>query len=101
MSRKASLMRLLGAQVAVGPVVTRKSQGKSTNAQRTTYAHVHGIHAAREKQIEVCAKDISYGRKRGKYKCKNLKEQYNVAGRECRYVPTRGTELWRTWWIVN
>lgn len=49
-------MRLLGAQVAVGPVVIRESQSKSTNAQRTAYAHVCGIRERRE----VCAKDISY-----------------------------------------
>lgn len=55
-------MRFLGAQVAVGSVVTRKLQGKSTNAQRTVYAR--RIHAAREKQIKVCAKDISYEREK-------------------------------------
>lgn len=93
MSRKASLMRLLGAQVALGSVVIRKS----TNAQTTAYAHVLGIHAARGMRERRLLQE----RERGKYECKNGKEQYDVAGRGCRYVPTRGTELWGTWWIVN
>lgn len=79
----------------VGPVVTRKSQGKSTNAQRTAYAHVCGIHAARGMRERYLVQE----RERGKYECKNRREQYDVASRGCRYVPTRSGNraVWRTW----
>lgn len=51
MLRKASLMRLLGAQVAIGFVVTRKS----TNAQRTAHVREKGMSRryGRERKVRL------------------------------------------------
>lgn len=88
-------MRLVGAQVRVDLVVTRKSQrNEKPDAGSGVRMCMHPTRETRAHTVRgICERYPTHERTKSKNCEDNTMSPADVAGRGCRYIPTWGSEL--------